>query len=243
MQLKVWGLQMLHPIETGKRFTRKMAMKEEIARLQGQDRILYNGNIHLPEIALTFDDGPDSYYTPQILDILWRYGVKATFFCLGRQVAAYPYIVRREHEAGHVIGNHTYTHANLALLSTSDILLQLNQTLDAIQEVIGLRPMFFRPPYGSLSIQVLTQVYHLGITTVMWNDKAEDWAKPGVDFIVRRILDLSNGAIILMHDGGGDRSQTLAALPTIIEGLQDRGLRFVTIQQMVDNLHRSIISS
>ena len=216
-------------------------MKKEIARLQAQNSILYSGNTHLPEIALTFDDGPDSYHTLQALDILQHYGVKATFFCIGRQVAAYPLLVRQVYEARHVIGNHTYTHPNLALLSVSDILSQLNQTSDAIQEVIGVRPVFFRPPYGALSTKVLKQVERLGLTIVMWNDKAEEWARPGVNFIIRRVLDSGNGGIILMHDGGKDQSQTLAALPGIIEGLQNRGFQFVTIQQMVDNLHRNSV--
>lgn len=242
MQLKVLSMQMRNPIEKCRRLMRRIAMKKEIAHLRTQGRILYSGNTHRPEIALTFDDGPDCYYTPQVLDILQHYGVKATFFCIGRQVAAYPHLVRQEYEAGHVIGNHTCTHPNLALLSISDILSQLNQTSDAIQEVIGVRPVFFRPPYGALSTKVLTQAERLGITIVMWNDKAEEWAKPGVNFIIRRTLDSGNGAIILLHDGGKDRSQTVAALPGIIKGLQNRGFQFVTIQRMVDNLHRNSIS-
>jgi peptidoglycan/xylan/chitin deacetylase (PgdA/CDA1 family) len=95
MQVKIWGLQTLRPIEKGKCFIQRIGLKKEIARLQEQERIIYSGNIHLPEIALTFDDGPDPQYTPQILDILQQYRVKATFFCIGQQVASYPYIVKQ----------------------------------------------------------------------------------------------------------------------------------------------------
>ncbi len=240
MQLKISGSQIQHYLVKCRRFIRMASLRKEIADLQAQDRILYSGNIHLREIALTFDDGPDPYYTPQILDVLDRYRIKATFFCIGRQVEAFPQIVKREYEAEHVIGNHSWAHPDLGLLPASDVLLELNRSSKAIQEVIGIQPMFFRPPYGSLSIHVLTQVCHLGVTTVMWNagEEARDWSNPGVNFIIRRILDrVRDGTIILMHDGGGDRSQTVAALPAIIRRLRDQGFRFVTIQQMVDALH------
>src|SRR5947209_6063712 len=126
---------------------RRIGLKKEIARLQQQDRIIYSGNIHVPEIALTFDDGPDPQYTPQILDILEQYRVRASFFCIGHQVASYPHIVKQEFAVGHVIGNHTWTHPDLALLSATDILSQIDRTSNALQEVIGVRPIFFRPPY------------------------------------------------------------------------------------------------
>ncbi len=111
-------------------------------------------------------------------------------------------------------------------------------TFDDGPDVIGARPLFFRPPYGAFRSQVLTQVNQLGMTTVLWDVRATDWAKPGVGVIRDRILERTgNGAIILLHDGGGDRSETVAALPAIIEGLQHRGFEFVTLQQMVDDLN------
>jgi peptidoglycan/xylan/chitin deacetylase (PgdA/CDA1 family) len=239
VSLKISGLQMQHSLEKGRRFIRMTLLRKEIAELQAQNRILYNGNVHFREIALTFDDGPDPYYTPQILDVLDQYRIKTTFFCVGRQAEAYPQIVRQQYEAGHIVGNHSWTHPDLGLLPASDILSELKHTSNAIQAIIGTQPTFFRPPYGSLSVHVLTQACYLGVTTVMWNagEEARDWSDPGVNFIIRRTLDLvRNGSIILMHDCGGDRSQTLAALPLIIQNLQDRGFQFVTIQQMVDAL-------
>lgn len=217
------------------------ALPQAIAILQAQNRLLYHGNTSLPEIALTFDDGPNPYYTPQILTILQQYNVKATFFCIGRLVADYPALVKQEYAAGHTIGNHSWSHPNLALLTPASIQFQLSRTSDAIETAIGVRPAFFRPPYGRMSVQELTQVYHDRLITVVWNDEGEDWARPGVNAIIQRILGLArNGAIILMHDGGGDRSQTVAALPFIINGLRQRGFHFVTIQQMLmDLLHHT----
>ncbi|GAC1347853.1 MAG: hypothetical protein NVSMB27_14210 [Ktedonobacteraceae bacterium] len=237
MQLKFWRMHTLRSIHESRRFIRRITLEKQIAHLQAQGHLIYSGNSHLPEIALTFDDGPDPRYTPQILEILQRYRVKATFFCIGHQVATYPQIVRQASEAGHVIGNHTWTHPNLAFLSGSDIFSQIERTSNAIQEAIGARPPFFRPPYGSFNSQVLTQACHLGITTIIWNSSTEDWARPGTSFIIRRALELGcNGFIILMHDGGWEQSQTVEAIPIIIEKLQDLGYRFITIQQIADNL-------
>jgi len=237
--LKISGSQMQHSLEKGRRFIRMTLLRKEIDELKLQNCMTYNGNVHLREIALTFDDGPDPYYTPQILHVLDQYRIKATFFCVGLQAEAYPQIVKQEYETGHVVGNHSWAHPDLGLLPAADILSELQHTSNAIQEVIGSQPVFFRPPYGSLSMQVLRQACYLGVTTVMWNagEEARDWSYPGVNFIIRRTLDLvRNGSIILMHDCGGDRSQTVAALPIIIQKLQDRGFEFVTIQQMVDAL-------
>jgi peptidoglycan-N-acetylglucosamine deacetylase len=209
--------------------------------LQAKNRLLYKGNASLPEIALTFDDGPNPYYTPQILAILQQYRVPATFFCIGRLVAAYPALVRQEFNAGYLIGNHSWSHPDLALFSASYDQLQLTSTSQAIQAATGVRPTFFRPPYGALSVPLLMRAYQLGLTTVIWNDEGQDWARPGAGVIIQRIFSLAhNGTIVLLHDGGGDRSQTVAALPFIIVGLEEIGYHFVTIQHMVTDLNRQI---
>ncbi len=208
--------------------------------LEAQNRLLYGGNAHLPEIALTFDDGPNPYYTRQILTQLDQYHVQATFFCVGYLVKAYPTLVQREYLAGHDIGNHSWSHPDLALLSPAALQGQLVRTSNAIEATIGIRPTLFRPPYGILSVEVLTQVYHLGLTTIMWNDEARDWQMPGANVIIQRIFQHArDGAIILLHDGGGDRSQTIAALPFIIQGLRQSGFQLVTIQQLIRDLHKS----
>jgi len=214
-------------------------LSQAIATLQAQNRLLYSGNAHLPEVTLTFDDGPNPYYTPQILTILREYNVKATFFCIGRLVATYPSLVKQEYNAGHIIGNHSWSHPNMAFLPPAYIQFQLVHTSDAIEETIGVRPTYFRPPYGSMSVPVLTEAYHLGLTTIIWNDEARDWQRPGVSVIIQRILGLArDGAIILLHDGGGDRSQTVAALPYIIKDLRLSGFQLVTLSQMMLDLHK-----
>jgi peptidoglycan/xylan/chitin deacetylase (PgdA/CDA1 family) len=201
---------------------------------------LYSGNAHLPEIALTFDDGPNPIYTPQILALLQEYRVKATFFDVGYLVTDYPNLVRQEYSAGNSVGNHSWSHPELTLLSASAIWSQLTRTSTAIQATIGVRPTLFRPPYGAINGTVLAEANYLGVTTVLWNDSAGDWALPGVSVIASKILrQAGNGAIILLHDGGGNRSQSVAALPIIITALEHRGFTFVTIQQMVDDLKAS----
>lgn len=198
---------------------------------------LFNGNIHIPEIALTFDDGPNPYYTPQILAILKQYGVKATFFDIGYLVADYPNIVRQEYNQGNVVANHSWSHPVLTYFSAQGIQSQLASTANIIQATIGVRPTFFRPPYGAMNNIVLAQARNLHYTTVMWDGSASDWSLPGVNVIVSEILRYArNGAILLLHDGGGNRTQTVAALPTIITALKNRGFRLVTIQQLVDDL-------
>jgi peptidoglycan/xylan/chitin deacetylase (PgdA/CDA1 family) len=198
---------------------------------------LFNGNSHIPEIALTFDDGPNPYYTPQILAILQRYGVKATFFDIGYLVSDYPNIVRQEYNQGNVVANHSWSHPVLTSLSAQGIQSQLTSTTSIIQATIGVRPTFFRPPYGAVNYTVLQQARNLHYTSVMWDGSAEDWSLPGVNAIVSKTLHYArNGAILLLHDGGGNRVQTVAALPIIITTLKSRGFKFVTIQQLVDDL-------
>jgi peptidoglycan/xylan/chitin deacetylase (PgdA/CDA1 family) len=203
------------------------------------DNPLYGGNTRLPEVALTFDDGPNPYYTPQVLAILQHYNVKATFFDVGWLVKTYPDIVRREFKAGHIVANHSWSHPLLTSLSAQAVYNQFVRTSAAIQAVTGVRPSFFRPPYGSYNSLVTSEAKSLGLSTIIWNDEARDWSLPGVGTIISRILNLTaNGVIILLHDGGGFRQQTVAALPYIIMDLRSRGYTFVTIKQMIRHLTR-----
>lgn len=198
---------------------------------------LYSGNTHLPEIALTFDDGPSPAYTSQVLTILQTYGVKATFFVIGTNAAAYPDYVQQEYQQGNAIGNHTWTHPNLTQLSSSEGRSQLQRTSDEIQAVTGVNPTVFRPPGGNFNSSVQSIAASLGLSTVLWNVDPRDWSQPGTDVIIQRVLDaVHNGSIILLHDGGGNRSETVAALPTIISRLEQRGFQFVTIPRLIQDL-------
>ncbi len=195
---------------------------------------IFNGNTHLPEIALTFDDGPNPIYTAQILAVLQNYGVRATFFDVGYLVRDYPALARAEMAQGNVVGNHSWSHPDLTKFSTTGIVSQMVAASDAIQSATGVRPVLFRPPYGAFNRTVLAYAKQYNMAAILWNDTASDYATPGINVIVQRILGLArNGAIVLLHDGGGFRAQTVAALPIIIETLHQRGYRFVTIPQLL----------
>lgn len=201
---------------------------------------IFNGNIHLPEIALSFDDGPSPPYTSQILSVLQSYSVKATFFVIGSRVVTYPALVRQEYQQGNAIGNHSWTHPDLTKLSSIDVHSQLQQTSSAIQTATGVTPTVFRPPYGNYNTVVQSIAASLGLSTVLWNVDPRDWALPGTSAIINNVLNsVHNGSIIEMHDGGGYRSETVAALPTIITTLEQRGYRFVTIPHLIQDLNLS----
>lgn len=215
---------------------------QEVAALQANDRFLYHGNNLLPEIALTFDDGPNPPYTPQILDILDRYNIKASFFTMGLHASQYPGLVKREFLEGHTVGNHTWSHPSLPALSPDSIIWQLTTSASTLKNITGVYPTFFRPPYGNFDAKTLACANQFGLSTILWNDDPMDWSLPGVNTIVNRALsEATPGGIILMHDGGGYRRQTVLALPLLIEGLQARGYHFVTIQQLVAHMHAPIV--
>jgi len=179
-------------------------------------------------IAFTFDDGP-SAFTPQILSVLQQDGVHATFFCVGQQVQASPGLVRETSQAGDVIGNHTWSHPNLTLLAPSQIRWQLSRTSAAIQRATGVSPTLFRPPYGAINATVRETAEQLGLRPVLWSVDSLDWERPGVTTLVSNVLkNAKSGSIVLMHDGGGDRSETVQALPHISSGLRQHGFVFVT---------------
>jgi peptidoglycan/xylan/chitin deacetylase (PgdA/CDA1 family) len=216
-------------------------LPQQVAVLEAHDRFFYHGNTNLPEVALTFDDGPNPPYTSRVLTILQRYRITATFFDVGSRVQAYPELVRQEYVNGHSVGNHTWGHANLSQLSEPSIIWQLTTDEDIIKHIIGVRPTFFRPPYGAFNALTLKNINDFGLISVLWNVDPIDWSRPGVNTIVERVLNQTrDGSMILLHDGGGDRSQTVAALPIIIKSLQQRGFRFVSLQQLIADMHQSV---
>ncbi len=187
-------------------------------------------------VALTFDDGPDPAWTPQILAILRRFGVPATFFTVGVHVAAYPGLVRAELRAGDEVGSHTYTHLNLASAGWREQL-ELTLTQNALAGAAGIRTSLLRPPYcgGSDAVtaadwRAYQQAARDGYLIVLDTVDTRDWARPGVARIVAAAMPRGSlGAVIMMHDAGGNRSQTVRALPQIITRLRARGYRFVTV--------------
>ena len=184
------------------------------------------------DIALTFDDGPGPY-TPQVLSVLEQAHVRATFFAIGKMERYFSDFTARELRDGHVVGDHTETHPMLARLSAHEQREELFEAIVRI-ELLGTRPILFRPPYGSFNAATLRQLRALKLLMVLWSADTGDYQQPGVPVIVQRALAGAHpGAIILMHDGGGDRSQTVAALPAIIHALRARGYRLVTVPQLL----------
>jgi len=183
-------------------------------------------------VALTFDDGPNPPCTEPILDILERYDVTATFFCVGLQARAHPEMLARMTAAGHSVGNHTWSHPLLHDLTPAEVAAQVDRTAEVIALAAGGQPpRLFRPPYGAGADTVLASPDAATINAVLWDVDTGDWAMPGSEAIARAVLSQAQpGSIVLMHDGGGDRSQSVAALPTIIEGLLDRGLSLVPLR-------------
>ena len=181
-------------------------------------------------IALTFDDGPDPVNTPQILRVLADYKVPATFFMMGSHVSENPQVAQSVLSAGHAIGNHTWSH----LETPPDPAAEVQRTDALMQSVLGFTPTLFRPPFGNLTNGVATQAIAQNDAVVLWSSDPTDWAMPGTDKIIDTVVNQATpGGIVLMHDGGGDRTQTIAALPTIIRQLKARGYTFVTVPQLI----------
>jgi peptidoglycan-N-acetylglucosamine deacetylase len=178
-------------------------------------------------IALTIDDGPSPIYTPQILQILEKYHVTASFSMVGENVTYYPSVARDVADAGHVIVNHTWDHADLAKLTESQTRAEIGNATDAIHAAVGRTPTIFRAPYGAWSRTTLEYCASEKLMPLDWSVDPRDWARPGVSKIVSAIMkNTETGAIILEHDGGGDRSETVAALKLAIPRLLDEGYHF-----------------
>jgi peptidoglycan-N-acetylglucosamine deacetylase len=185
------------------------------------------------EVALTFDDGPGPY-TTQLVAILDRLHVKATFFAIGSQEQYFSAGTIAEIRSGDAIGDHTESHPMMASLSPHDQYEQLFDQMAQIELTGGTRPRIFRPPYGSFNATTFRELHHLRLLMVLWSVDTADYTLPGVSAIVQRALaGAGPGAIILMHDGGGNRSETLAALPAIVSGLRKRGLHPVTVPRLL----------
>ncbi len=189
-----------------------------------------------PAVAITFDDGPDPLYTPQILDTLDQFQARATFFVVGTQAERYPSLLRTIVLRGHEVGTHSYSHLDLTRLSRQAVASDLGQADTAISRATGSRPRDLRPPYGFVNSFVLEEAARLGYRVILWTDEHDtrDWKRPDPAVIVQRALaHAENGMILLLHDSGGNRTQTLRALPIVLKALQERGFRFVTVDELL----------
>ncbi|MUT91583.1 polysaccharide deacetylase family protein [Streptomyces sp. Z38] len=193
-------------------------------------------------LVLTFDDGPDPTWTPKMLDVLKKHDAHAVFFVTGTMASRHPDLVQRMVDEGHEVGLHTFNHPDLSLQSKKRIDWELSQNQLALTGAAGIRTSLFRPPYSSFSAAmdnkswpVTEYIGSRGYLTVVNNTDSEDWKRPGVDEIIRRATPKNGeGAIVLMHDSGGDRSQTLAALDTFLPDLKDKGYEFDNLTEALD---------
>jgi peptidoglycan-N-acetylglucosamine deacetylase len=202
------------------------------------------------KLALTFDDGPDPRYTQRILDVLAEKNVKATFFVIGGSASSYPSILKKVFNAGHDIGNHTFTHPNLSLISRTQIELELNATQKLLEATLGITTLLFRPPYAediepqtTDHAQSLFSASELGYTTIGMKIDPHDWALPTKGQIVTQVVAQANqgaGNIVLLHDAGGNREQTIQALSELIDRLRAQGYEFVTVHELL-NLDREAV--
>ena len=184
-------------------------------------------------IALTFDDGPSSY-TQRYLDILSKYGAKATFFCLGSAAAANPGLVKAIEDQGSQVASHTQNHKQLTTLDADALRAEVQDAFSAIGSSGAAATTVIRPPYGDFTNDTWLASGGTLSASVIWNLDSSDWRLPGADAIVSNCTNGAySGAIVLMHDGGGNRDQDLEALPRIIEALQARGYKFVTINELM----------
>ena len=178
-------------------------------------------------VFLTFDDGPDPTWTPQVLDLLRANGVQATFCVIGRYAAAHPDLVRRIVAEGHALCNHTQNHPRLDTMSAAGVEAEINAASAAIESAAGVRPTVFRAPYGRTTPTVFGTVARLGLRYLGWTVDPSDYTRPGTTVIASRVAQaVRPGAIVLLHDGGGDRSQTVAAVAQLIGGLKSAGYTF-----------------
>ncbi|MCC5954311.1 MAG: polysaccharide deacetylase family protein [Acidimicrobiia bacterium] len=187
------------------------------------------------QAALTFDDGPDPDYTRPILDVLAEYEVPATFFVVGRSTVTWPELVAAMADEGHSVGNHTWSHPNLTFLPDGEVASQISRTTDAIIEALGGRaPLCFRAPEGARDARVDSLISAQGLHHVLWNINPDDYLQRPAEEMVATTLEQvaaqdGAGVIIGLHDGGGPREQTVAAVPGIIEGVEAMGYEWVRL--------------
>ena len=187
-------------------------------------------------VALTFDDGPDAVYTPQLLDIFRQVGGKATFCMVGSQIDRNPDVAAAVHAAGHELANHTYTHPFLTRIDLDAARQELIRTEERIREVTGGEPVrTFRPPFFDANDAIIALAEELGYKSLgATNLEARDWDQPGVEHIVVHSRAAVNpGSLLIFHDGFGDRSQTVEAVRILVGELAEAGYRFVTASELL----------
>jgi peptidoglycan/xylan/chitin deacetylase (PgdA/CDA1 family) len=204
-----------------------------VDKVLGYTDYVLKGTARRREVALTFDDGP-SPFTPRIVKVLRRRHAPATFFPIGQSINEYGRYLKLVRRRGFPIGDHTYTHPLMGRLPRADQVREIDQQAGLLKHAGVHYPRLFRPPYGSFDEDTRALLHERRMLMVLWNVNPQDYYRPGAAAITARVLaGVRPGSIVLMHDGGGDRSQTVAALPGIIRKLRARGYRLVTVSRLL----------
>ncbi|MBT2686624.1 polysaccharide deacetylase family protein [Bacillus sp. ISL-47] len=200
--------------------------------------MIYMGDSSKKVIALTFDDGPEDVYTPQILEILKAKNVKATFFVMGQQVRAYPHLLKQIHAEGHALGNHTWYHPDVRTLSDAQFIQTVQTTTDEIKKVTGVQVDLFRPPYGAINENQIETLNQHGYRSISWTIDSNDWSGASANEILSRVKPrAASGGIVLLHNfkDGRKLDGMIEALPEMIDYLRAQGYEFVTIPEIIEN--------
>ncbi len=200
-------------------------------------KVVGQGKTNGKMVALTFDDGPSKTYTPQVLAVLKKYNIKATFFMCGAQVTYYPELVKQVSSEGHEIANHSFSHPNLfkdKSMRGAALAAEVTKTNNLLEKLVMIKPAYFRAPYNYRDPETVKAINDLGLIYVGWTFSVRDWEKPAPEVMINIFKkNLIPGSIILLHDGGGNRTNTVAALPGMIESAKKKGYRFVTLGEIL----------
>ena len=195
---------------------------------------IYRGGTGRKQIALTFDDGPDPFSTPALLDLLKRENVTATFFCIGRNVVAYPEIAKRIVDEGHLIGNHSHRHAwTLMFNRNRGLLREFGRAQDAITRITGTTPTLLRPPVGMTNPHFPWLIKQLGVTVLAWDVRPLDTARPAKKVIRHVLKRATDGSIVVLHDGGAPAEKITEIVGTLVKELRAKGYAFERVDRMI----------
>ncbi len=200
-------------------------------------RVVFRAPEFQKVVFLTFDDGPSAAATPKVLDVLAGFGARATFFVRGDKIPEAPGVLLQARRQGHALGNHGFSHIRLWTKKRKEIIEEIEKTNHLLEKTAGVRPQFFRPPYGKIRPGMTKLVENLGLKTVLWSVDSRDYIPATtVQDVVRQVLGkVKSGSIVLFHDAGPTAEKTSQALPIILQNLQNRGFQFLPLSVLLDS--------
>lgn len=223
----IWCLCSFQPVQ---------ALSGNRAEYEKTGKVIWETRTKEKIVAITFDDGPNELYTTKILDILAKYHAKATFFVIGKQAEKFPTIIKREVKEGHEVAVHSYTHNYNKINNEEKLKDELDQSSNVIQSLTGYKPTLFRPVGGFYNDSIVNTAINNDYRVIMWSwhQDTKDWSQPGIINITNQVISNARpGDIILLHDSGGDRSQTVKALENILQYFNKSGYKCITVSEML----------